>query len=129
MNLNNMMLCFHSIVLFKIVDYIFKIKMEVYTFMLEPTTKDIIRIVRTYAYQNGITVTEFAREADVSKSWISRLKNEDADISLELAKQMLSTAGYKIIVKHQSDIDAEDSQKIKTLTDEQIKQLEKQKKK
>lgn len=97
--------------------------------MIAPTTKDIIRIVRTYAYQNGITVTQFARKANVSKSWISRLKNEDADISLELAKQMLSAAGYKIIVKHQSDIDSEDTEKIKTLTDEQIKELEKQKKK
>lgn len=97
--------------------------------MVEPSAKDIIRIVRTYCYQNQITVTEFARRADVSKSWISRLKNEDADISLELAKQMLDTAGYKIIVKHQSEISTDDSKKIKTLTDEQIKELEKQKKK
>lgn len=97
--------------------------------MIQPTTKDIVRIVRTYAYQNGITITQFAKKADVSKSWISRLKNEDAEISLHLAEQLLSAAGYKIIVKHQSHIDSEDTQEIKTLTDEQIKELEKQKKK
>lgn len=97
--------------------------------MIQPTTKDIIRIVRTYAYQNGITITEFAKKADVSKSWISRLKNEDAEISLQLAKQLLDVAGYKIIIKHQSEIDSDDTKPIKTLTDEQIKELEKQKKK
>lgn len=97
--------------------------------MIEPTTKDIVRIVRTYAYQNGITITQFAKKADVSKSWISRLKNEDAEISLPLAKQLLNTAGYKLIVKHQSDVDSDDTKVIKTLTDEQIKELEKQKKK
>ena len=97
--------------------------------MIQPTTKDIIRIVRTYAYQNGITITEFAKKADVSKSWISRLKNEDADITWELAKQMLDTAGYKVIIKHQSKISSEDTSEIKTLTDDQIKELEKQKKK
>ena len=96
--------------------------------MIQPTTKDIIRIVRTYAYQNGITITEFAKKADVSKSWISRLKNEDAEISLQLAKQLLDVAGYKIIIKHQSEIDSDDTKPIKTLTDEQIKELEKQKK-
>lgn len=97
--------------------------------MIQPNTKDIIRIIRTYAYQNGITVTEFANKADVSKSWISRLKNEDADITLELAKQLLNAAGYKVIIKHQSEVDSDDSKAIKTLTDEQIKELEKQKKK
>ncbi|AEO93922.1 CII-like regulator [Bacillus phage G] len=97
--------------------------------MIQPTTKDIIRIVRTYAYQNGITITQFAKKADVSKSWISRLKNEDSEISLQLAKQLLETAGYKIIIKHQSNIDSDDTKEIKTLTDEQIKELEKQKKK
>ncbi|MDF2534280.1 MAG: hypothetical protein K0R18_437 [Bacillales bacterium] len=97
--------------------------------MIQPTTKDIIRIVRTYCYQNGITVTQFAKKADVSKSWISRLKNEDAEISLQLAKQLLGAAGYKVIIKHQSDIDGDDTKQLKTLTDDQIKELEKQKKK
>jgi transcriptional regulator with XRE-family HTH domain len=95
--------------------------------MISPTTKDIVRIVRTYAYQNGITITEFARKADVSKSWISRLKNEDAEISMQLARQMLEAAGYKLIVKHQSQINDSDSKEIKTLTDEQIEELKKKK--
>lgn len=97
--------------------------------MIQPTSKDIVKIIRTYCYQNGITISEFAKKSDVSKSWISRLKNEDAEISLQLAKQLLSTAGYKIIIKHQSEVDSGDTKPIKTLNDNQIEELEKQKKK
>lgn len=97
--------------------------------MISPDTKDIIKIIRTYAYQNGLTLTEFARQADVSKSWISRLRHEDAEISLLIAKNMLEAAGYKIIIKHQSQISSDDTKQIKTLTEEQIKELDKSKKK
>ena len=91
--------------------------------MVSPTTKDIIKIVTTYAYQNGMTLTDFAKKAEVSKSWISRLKNEDAEISLLIAQKLLNTAGYKIIIKHQSQISEDDNKPINTLTDEQIKEL------
>lgn len=97
--------------------------------MISPDTKDIIKIVRTYAYQNGMTLTEFARKAEVSKSWISRLRHEDAEVSLLIANNMLETAGYKLIIKHQSQISSEDTKEIKTLTEEQIKELDKSKRK
>lgn len=97
--------------------------------MISPDTKDIIKIIRTYAYQNGLTLTEFARKADVSKSWISRLKNEDAEISLLIATNMLEAAGYKLIVKHQSQISNDDTKQIKTLTEDQIKEIDRSKKK
>lgn len=97
--------------------------------MISPNTKDIIKIIRTYAYQNGLTLTEFARKADVSKSWISRLRHEDAEISLLMATNMLEAAGYKIIVKHQSQISGDDTKQIKTLTEDQIKELDKNKQK
>lgn len=97
--------------------------------MISPSTKDIVKIIRTYAYQNGLTLTEFAKKAEVSKSWISRLRHEDAEISLIIAEKMLNAAGYKLIVKHQSQISEGDNAPIKTLTDEQIEELNKQKKK
>lgn len=97
--------------------------------MISPDTKDVIKIVRTYAYQNGMTLSEFARKAEVSKSWISRLRHEDAEISLLVAQKMLNAAGYKIIIKHQSQISEGDNKPIKTLTDEQIEELNSEKKK
>ncbi|MNC06251.1 hypothetical protein D3C81_816130 [compost metagenome] len=97
--------------------------------MISPNTKDIVKIIRTYAFQNGMTLTEFARKAEVSKSWISRLRHEDAEISLLVAQKMLNAAGYKIIIKHQTQIDENDTKQIKTLTDEQILEMDKEKKK
>jgi len=95
--------------------------------MIEPSTKDIIKIVRTYAYQNGMTLTEFARKAEVSKSWISRLRNEDAEISLNVARKLLNTAGYKIVVKHQSQLTTGDQVEINMLSDEEIEKLKQNK--
>jgi hypothetical protein len=95
--------------------------------MISPTTKDIIRVIRTYIYQTGMTLTEFADRADVSKGWLSRLNYEDAEISLYLANRVLNVAGYRLVMKHTSNIVDSDSTPIKTLTDEQIRQLKRDK--
>jgi transcriptional regulator with XRE-family HTH domain len=95
--------------------------------MISPSTKDIIRVIRTYIYQTGMTLTEFAERADVSKGWLSRLNYEDAEISLYLAVRVLNVAGYRLVLKHQSQLTDSDAAPVKTLTDEQIKQLKRQK--
>jgi transcriptional regulator with XRE-family HTH domain len=95
--------------------------------MISPSTKDIIRVIRTYVYQTGMTLTEFADRADVSKGWLSRLNYEDAEISLYLAVRVLNVAGYRLVLKHQTQLSDSDAAQIKTLTDEQIRQLKKEK--
>jgi hypothetical protein len=96
--------------------------------MIAPSTKDIIRVIRTYVYQTGMTLTEFADRADVSKGWLSRLNYEDAEISLYLATRVLSVAGYRLVLKHSTQLTDSDATPIKTLSDEQIKQLKREKK-
>jgi transcriptional regulator with XRE-family HTH domain len=95
--------------------------------MISPTTKDVIRVIRTYIYQTGMTLTEFADRADVSKGWLSRLNYEDAEISLYLASRVLNVAGYRLVLKHQTQLTDSDALPIKTLTDEQIRQLKREK--
>jgi transcriptional regulator with XRE-family HTH domain len=96
--------------------------------MIAPSTKDIIRVIRTYVYQTGMTLTEFADRADVSKGWLSRLNYEDAEISLYLATRVLNVAGYRLVLKHSTQLTDSDAVTIKTLSDEQIKQLKREKK-
>lgn len=91
--------------------------------MLSPKTKDIIRIIRTYVYENGKTISEFAKEAGVSKSWISRLYHEDSEISLLLANRLLEHAGFKLVVKHATQLNRTDTETIDVLTDEEIRRL------
>jgi hypothetical protein len=61
------------------------------------------------------------------KGWLSRLNYEDAEISLYLANRVLNVAGYRLVMKHTSNIVDSDSTPIKTLTDEQIRQLKRDK--
>lgn len=88
--------------------------------MIGPSTKDIITIVRSYAYKNGMSMSEFAEQADVSKAWLSKLKTQDREISLHLAEQLLDAAGYKIVVKHQSKLTSEDKQAIQFVGKEEL---------
>lgn len=88
--------------------------------MISPTTKDILRIIRTYAYLNGMSMSEFARKAGVSKSWISKMKHTDTEISLKFAEKLLDAAGYKIVVKHHTQLTEEDLADIKTISDEEL---------
>lgn len=43
-----------------------------------------------------MTVSEFGRRAGVSKAWLSKLKNTDANLSIETAEKLLHAAGYKL---------------------------------
>lgn len=86
--------------------------------MLGPSTKDVIRIARTYAYKNGLSMTAFAKQAGVSKAWLSRLHHGDGDLSLEYANKLLSAAGYKLIIKHQSQLSESDTQPIDMIDDD-----------
>ena len=69
--------------------------------MQVPLTKEVLKIIRTHAYQEGITLSQFARNAGVSKAWLSKLKNHDANLSLETATNLLNYCGYKLEIRKQ----------------------------
>lgn len=94
--------------------------------MLQPTTKDIIKIVRTYAYQSGMSMSEFAKKAGVSKAWLSKLKRGDREISLQLAEKILNAAGYTIILKHQHDVSEADKKTYQTIGDSELDKKDKE---
>lgn len=60
-------------------------------------TKDILKIISEYCKENQISLSKYAYLAGVSKSWLSRLFNEDEkNVSLQVAERLLSVAGYKL---------------------------------
>lgn len=61
-------------------------------------TNEILNIIRTHAYKEDMTISEFGRQAGVSKAWLSKLKNTDANLSVETAEKLLNAAGYKLNV-------------------------------
>lgn len=67
--------------------------------MQVPVTKEILELIRTYAHREGISLSEFARRAKISKAWLSRLKNHDANLSLETATYLLDVVGYRLSVQ------------------------------
>ena len=64
--------------------------------MKSALTNQILQIIRTHAYKADMTVSEFGRRAGVSKAWLSKLKNTDANLSIETAEKLLHVAGYKL---------------------------------
>lgn len=71
--------------------------------MKAPITNEILSIIRSYANQKNISLSEFGRRADVSKAWLSKLKHTDANLSVETASNLLNEAGYKLeVVKRRS---------------------------
>lgn len=94
--------------------------------MIGPSTKDIITIVRSYAYKNGMSMSEFAEQAGVSKAWLSKLKTQNREISLHLAEQLLDAAGYKIVVKHQSKLTSEDKHEIEFVSKQELDRKDKE---
>lgn len=62
-------------------------------------TKQILEIIRKYLDEEEISMSEFARKADVSKAWLSRLQHTDANLSIEMANRLLDVAGYRLIIK------------------------------
>lgn len=62
-------------------------------------TKQILGIIRNYVYQNEISMSEFARRAGISKSWLSKLKHTDANLSIDTAFNLLNEAGYTMKIE------------------------------
>jgi transcriptional regulator with XRE-family HTH domain len=62
-------------------------------------TKQILELIRAYANKEGISLSQFAKRTDISKAWLSKLKNHDANLSLETATYLLNEIGYDLQVK------------------------------
>jgi transcriptional regulator with XRE-family HTH domain len=61
--------------------------------------EDILSLIRTYAYNNNLSMSEVGRRAGISKAWLSKLKNSDANLSLETAERILNTLGYSFKIE------------------------------
>ena len=68
-------------------------------FNMNSLTKEVLQIVRDFIREENISMSEFAKMADVSKAWLSKLQYTDANISIEMANRLLDAAGYRIIIK------------------------------
>jgi transcriptional regulator with XRE-family HTH domain len=70
--------------------------------MQNRVTKKILKIVRTYLKEEDIILSELARRSDISKSWLSKLQNTDANLSVDTASRLLKNMGYELIVRKRS---------------------------
>lgn len=59
-------------------------------------TRQILQLIREYIDANKISMSEFGRQAGVSKAWLSKLKNTDANLSLDTAVDLLHFIGYTL---------------------------------
>ena len=58
---------------------------------------DILKIVKQYLNENKISLSQYAKEANISKAWLSRLFSENnKQISFDLAQRLLNVSGYKL---------------------------------
>ena len=72
--------------------------------MQAPITSQVLQMIRTYAYDRGMSLSELSRHTGVSKAWISRLQHEDANLSLDTATELLASIGYRLEIKPMSTI-------------------------
>jgi transcriptional regulator with XRE-family HTH domain len=94
--------------------------------MQVPVTKEILEIVRNYAHQHDISLSEFGRRTGISKAWLSKLKNHDANLSLETATYILKACGYKLEIKKGGSATAvEDLGKVVEAKPKKISRLKK----
>ena len=61
-------------------------------------TRQVLQLIREYIAANKISMSEFGRQAGVSKAWLSKLKNTDANLSLDTAINLLHFIGYTLIL-------------------------------
>ena len=62
--------------------------------------KQILKIIRDFTDDTKLTMSEVAREAGISKAWISRLTNDaNPNMSVETAANLLEVAGYELVIK------------------------------
>lgn len=64
--------------------------------MKSTITTEILNMVRTHAYKEDISISEFGRKTGISKAWLSKLKNTDANLSVGTAEKLLAAMGYKL---------------------------------
>lgn len=70
--------------------------------MENASTKAILEIIRSSAYNENISMSEFARRAGVSKAWLSKLKHTNANLSIDTAIRLLDVAGYSLKISKNS---------------------------
>ena len=68
-------------------------------------TTNILNIIEDYCLKNDLSITAYAKLANVSKAWLSRLMNNPSKkISLKIAEQLLNVAGYHLVIQKESAI-------------------------
>ena len=86
---------------------------------LHTINKQILKIIRDFVDDTKLTMSEVAREAGISKAWISRLTNDTTpNMSIETASSILNVAGYELVIK--KVITAEDENEVIEAEVEQI---------
>lgn len=61
-------------------------------------TRYILIMVSKFCEDNNLSFSEFARKADISKAWLSKLRHTDADLTLETASKILNVMDYELQV-------------------------------
>ena len=64
--------------------------------MQEDLTRQVLKLIREYINAEKISMSEFARQTGISKAWLSKLKNSDANLSLDTAQDLLHYMGYTL---------------------------------
>ena len=64
--------------------------------MQNDLTRQILKLIRDYIDAQKISMSEFGRQTGVSKAWLSKLKNTDANLSLDTAGSLLRYLGYRL---------------------------------
>ena len=67
--------------------------------MQQDITKNVLQLVRKFMKEKEISLSEFAKKSGVSKAWLSKLYNSDANLSMATAAKILDFLGYKFEVK------------------------------
>ena len=89
---------FLSYALYKNNELYFYIDEVILNLAKHPLTNQILNIVRTKAYKENMSISNFAEQAGVSKAWISKLRNTSANFSVETASRLLNVCGYKLVI-------------------------------
>lgn len=67
-------------------------------------TRQVLQKIREYMKAQKISMSEFARQTGVSKAWLSKLKNTDANLSLNTATDLLHYMGYTLKLTREGSI-------------------------
>ena len=88
-------------------------------------TRQVLQLIREYIDANKISMSEFGRQAGVSKAWLSKLKNTDANLSLDTAINLLHFIGYTLILTKDNKLTASiQKSRLKKVASKQMKAFE-----